>query len=531
MITLRDYQNDLTDKVLKEFGKGNKHVLATEATGGGKTIVFCSIAQRAVEKGGNVLILTNRTELLTQTGGSLENFNLKPCFIQAGTKYINPAAKCFVAMAQTLRQRLKDPKNDYFRKWLAEKKPLLIIDECHLQEFNFIFTEGYADSLFVVGFSATPKRSGKMAQLALSYDTLIEGVGVKGLINKGYLVNCDTYAIEAPDTSNFGTSSTNGDFKEADMFSHYNSAKLYSGVVKNWLNICANTQTIVFCVNIEHTIKTCEEFVNNGISAKFLVSAMSKPKMPSENALKGKWVRYEEKMRLYNLYKEKHYLWSGQRSKIIKDFKQGEFKVLVNAGIATTGFDAPNIETVILNRATQSVSLYLQMIGRGSRLCHEIGKTHFNFLDFGGNEDRLGTYSERRLFSLWHENNATGTGVPPMKDCAGCERPIMASIDICPFCGYKKPVKELKEVVLKGVLIDEETQQRIVVTPVSKMTDTELLIYFKTKGHKTAWLWRVLWLRGGVEKLHIWAKENRWSKKTLMIALSFIKKIEENERR
>ena len=39
-----------------------------------------------------------------------------------------------------------------------------------------------------------------------------------------------------------------------------------------------------------------------------------------------------------------------------------------NVGILTTGFDCPNVEAIILNRATKSLSLYYQMIGRGSRI-------------------------------------------------------------------------------------------------------------------------------------------------------------------
>ncbi len=57
---------------------------------------------------------------------------------------------------------------------------------------------------------------------------------------------------------------------------------------------------------------------------------------------------------------------SHRRSAITR-FKAGELKVLVNFGVLTTGFDAPNIEAVIVARPTTSVVLYSQMIGRGLR--------------------------------------------------------------------------------------------------------------------------------------------------------------------
>ena len=63
-------------------------------------------------------------------------------------------------------------------------------------------------------------------------------------------------------------------------------------------------------------------------------------------------------MRLYQLYKESFGKWSGNRSIIISKFKKGEFPVLINASILTTGFDCPDIETVVVNRATTSVALF-----------------------------------------------------------------------------------------------------------------------------------------------------------------------------
>lgn len=55
------------------------------------------------------------------------------------------------------------------------------------------------------------------------------------------------------------------------------------------------------------------------------------------------------------------------RTNAIKDFKNGDIDVLVNFGVLTTGFDAPNIKAVVIARPTMSVVLYSQMIGRGLR--------------------------------------------------------------------------------------------------------------------------------------------------------------------
>jgi type I site-specific restriction endonuclease len=60
--------------------------------------------------------------------------------------------------------------------------------------------------------------------------------------------------------------------------------------------------------------------------------------------------------------------------------------------ILTTGFDEPTVETVILNRATRSLTLYFQMIGRGSRVLKN--KKKFNVIDLGNNTLRFGAWND-----------------------------------------------------------------------------------------------------------------------------------------
>jgi len=528
MIKLRDYQQNGVNQVRKFFKKGKTAILQAP-TGAGKTIMFSYITQNAAAKGKKVLILTNRTELLMQTDGSLSQFGIDAYLIRAGTKYINFDKNVYVAMAQTLRNRIK---KDIWRNWILRNIDIVIIDECHLQDFSYIFESGILINKFVLGFTATPKRTGKMRQLALDYEKIIPTVSVQELIDQGSLVGDDYFGVGGADLNNIKYDSMKGDFNEKEMFSRFNNAKLYAGVVKNWLELAPNTQTLVFCVNIEHVIHTCEEFQKNGISARFLVSAMSIPKEPEKDATQGKWVAYQEKMRLYKLYKEKHALWSGERKSIIKQFKEKKFTVLVNAGILTTGFDAPEIETIVVNRATLSQTLWLQMIGRGSRIAPK--KTHFNILDFGDNAKRLGHYTTPQLWALWHENKNSGDGVAPVKDCgcegkkdkngkSGCQRLIHASYTICPFCGYIYPKSKAKDIDLMGVMYDKQKHLSIAVKKISEMDDDELYDYFKIKGHKTPWLWRQLYFRGGVERIESFGNNKGWKTTTIETAKNFFR--------
>ncbi|MCY1234941.1 hypothetical protein D9M72_475400 [compost metagenome] len=81
-----------------------------------------------------------------------------------------------------------------------------------------------------------------------------------------------------------------------------------------------------------------------------------------------------------------------ERKDILTWFKHTPDAILTSVGILTTGFDEPTVESIILNRATKSLTLYFQMIGRGSRkLPH---KDNFTVIDLGNNAARFGLWSE-----------------------------------------------------------------------------------------------------------------------------------------
>jgi superfamily II DNA/RNA helicase len=81
-----------------------------------------------------------------------------------------------------------------------------------------------------------------------------------------------------------------------------------------------------------------------------------------------------------------------QRKEILAWFKTKPNAILTSVSILTTGFDEPTIETIILNRATRSLSLYFQMIGRGSRVLPN--KPSFDVIDMGNNLARFGLWSQ-----------------------------------------------------------------------------------------------------------------------------------------
>jgi superfamily II DNA or RNA helicase len=501
MITLRPYQqqgvNDTVDALRRSK---RKSVIMEMPTGGGKTVVFSYIVSRAEAKGSKILILTDREELLRGTGGTLEQFGSRPQYIQAGRTHPPDSGQTFVAMAQTLKNRLSKPKWSEF----LDSIDLVIIDECHKQEFNAFFEAGIFKGKTIIGFSATPKRGGKQRQLAEDYDEIVHTLTTKELIELGFLMP-EMYCgfKDSPDMKGVKKNSK-GDYSESDMFKKYDTPKLYGGVIDEWREHVPNTTTLVFCTNIIHSVRTAKEFCSNGIKAKFVCSSMAAPKRPesyeSEDRASAapEWIKYYEKLDYYNEYKNSMAMYSGERNDLIKRWKSGEFPVLVNAGILTTGFDFPAIETIVLFRATISEVLYLQMLGRGSRPCKSIDKTHFNILDFGLNAERLGGYKMPRLWALHHSSGA-GSGVPPIKECGesgtpdknkklGCDEYILASVKICPECGYIFRVeKELEKAKLSPMSQDDNGKFRA-VKPVSQMSFDEMERFSKANGYKIGWI-------------------------------------------
>tara|TARA_R110000823_G_scaffold151125_2_gene281989 strand:+ start:6348 stop:7973 length:1626 start_codon:yes stop_codon:yes gene_type:complete len=534
-IELRDYQEDIVNNTRKRLSEGHKHLLIQLPTGGGKTIIFSYIAQNAIPKNKKVLILTDRTELLNQAGSTLSNFNINPYFIKSGAKIIDYRKNCFVAMSQTLRNRIN--KKEWI-DWITNHIDIVMIDEAHIQEFNYIFESGLLDDKIVLGFTATPSRGGKSRQLGLDYERMIRGPQVKELVSKKYLVNCDTYSCGSPDLDSVTINSATNDYNYNSMAKQFDKPSLYEGLIKNYEEKTPGQKMLVFCCNVDHAIKTANKFANKGYPVKFISSNKSKPKMYEDNATQGKIQRYKENLISYENYQDNYKKLSGSRGSVTKWFKTTKGAILVNVDMLTKGFDEPTIEVVSLNRATKSITLYRQMIGRGSRIYKD--KSNFTLFDFGDNVNRLGSYESNIEWSLWHEEKKGGSGVPPLKECGisstgkpitpggeikkGCKRLILASMALCPFCGFKSPKRNIaEEIDLKLAEIKDSNGISIKVKSFKQMSFYELKKYREIKEHHQAWLWRQLWMRGGENELRKYGVFDHWSNSVINRAVMFCK--------
>ena len=333
---------------------------------------------------------------------------------------MRPSAECCCMMAQTLRQRLK--KEDW-AEWFNLFR-FIVLDECHRAEFDFVF-ENISDKVFVVGLSASPARYGQMRQFGLDYGAIVVGPQVKDLINAGYLCRCRLFSLDAPSMDDVEWSYGRGDYNLSQMAAKFKSRARYVGAVDNYERLCNGQKCLVFCCSSEQTINLTREFCERGIEAKYCLS--------------GDFDEDDE--------------YSGERKDVVDAFARGDFQVLVNFGLFTTGIDIPDIKVVMLMFSTTSLVKYLQCLGRASRIAD--GKNNeFICLDFGRNYERLGRYEDDREWGVWH-NTSAGGGVAPTKICPKCGQMVPISWKQCQFCQYVWPTQqetyraELQEIVAK----------------------------------------------------------------------------------
>lgn len=395
----------------------HKHIIMQSPTGSGKGVLIGSMARMSKYK---VLVLAHSEEILKQDAGHAEKWGIKTARVFAKTRKI-PDERCCAMMAQTLRQRLKKPE---WESWF-HTFGFIIIDECHRAEFDFVFEQDAVDCVFVVGLSASPARYGQMRQLGLDYGAVVIGPQVKELVDLGYLCRCRLFSLDAPSLEGVEWSYGTGDFNTVQMAARFKSQARYVGAVDNYVRICPGEKCLVFCCSSEQTIGITKAFCDAGIDARYCLS--------------GSFDEDEE--------------YSGERKDVVDAFARGDFPVLVNFGLFTTGIDIPDIKAVMLMFSTTSLVKYLQCLGRASRIAD--GKNNeFICMDFGRNYERLGRYEDEREWSVWHKQSAGG-GVAPTKECKGCGRLVPVSWKDCQFCGYHFPTQQeiykadLQEIVAK----------------------------------------------------------------------------------
>ncbi|MET6990568.1 DEAD/DEAH box helicase [Sediminicola arcticus] len=349
--TLYDYQlEDLNTifKHLEESPKGS-NLLYQLPTGGGKTVVFSEIAKRYIkETQKKVVVLTHRIELSSQTSKMLKGFGVKNKIINSDVKELidQDEFMCFVAMVETLNNRLQEEKVE------IKNIGLVIIDEAHYNSFRKLFK--YFKNSTILGVTATPLSSNIKLPMKDNYQKLIMGESISNLINKKFLARANMFNMDVSlKTLKLGI---HGDYTVKSSDELYGNLSMQGKLLGSYEAIAKGTKTLIF---------------NNGINtSKYVYETFKKAGYP---------IRHLDNKNT-----------ATERKEILTWFSNTPDAILTSVSILTTGFDEPTVETIILNRATKSLTLYFQMIGRGSRVLPN--KDEFTVIDLGNNIARFGMW-------------------------------------------------------------------------------------------------------------------------------------------
>lgn len=350
---LYPFQKSTVDSILDELEKNGKNfnLLFQLPTGGGKTVIFSEIARQFIDKcNEKVLILTHRIELSVQTSKQLHGINVNNMVINSEVKAIKNQDdyQCYIAMVETLNNRLQENEN------FLEGIGLVIVDEAHYNSFRKIFQ--FYNQVNILGVTATPLSSNRALPLNDNYNKLIVGESIMSLIEKGYLSDAETFTY---DVNLHGLKiGSNGDFTVNSSDSVYGNFFMQEKLLFAYEEVALGEKTLIFNSGIETSIRVEETFKKRGYKIRHLDSTFS----------------------------------DKDRKEVLEWFKTTPDAILTSVGILTTGFDEPTVQTIILNRATRSLTLYHQMIGRGSRKLPN--KSSFKLIDLGNNVRRFGYWQD-----------------------------------------------------------------------------------------------------------------------------------------
>jgi superfamily II DNA or RNA helicase len=349
MKILRDYQhasvygNEQFPGILPALEQ-YKSTLLVMATGLGKTVVMAKVANDWAK--GNVLCLVHRIELVNQIAGTLAGeLGYRPS-IEQGTRGLD-ISTLFAAghvVVGSIQSMITERRA---RKFRDHPFGLIIIDEAHRATSpSYVkLVDRYREldpECRVLGVTATPNRTDGTA-LGLVFDSVAFEMNIVDGIDAGWLVDIhqkfadveDLDLSKVPLTRNeFGEM----DFKQADLEILLSQEGPLHSMSRPVLDCTKNgEQAIIFAASVAHAHlwTAVLNHYRHGCAAAIDGTMANEPGQP--------------------------------RWEIVRRYKEGTLQFLVNYGIATEGFDAPNTAFVIMGRPTKSRLVYTQMLGRCTR--------------------------------------------------------------------------------------------------------------------------------------------------------------------
>lgn len=413
-VSLRNYQEEGVRELRRQFAQGHRSVLYVLPTGGGKTVLFCHVAEQAAAKGNRIAILVHRQELVDQTSASLSEIGVDHGIIAAGvpTDLDRPVQ---VASVQTLVRRLHRLPADFFQ--------LLIVDEAHhATAGSWASVISHYSKACVLGVTATPQRlDGK--GLAEKFTSLVLGPQMGWLQSNGFLAQIRCYAPPSRLDHSL-LKRTAGDYNPASAAEQTTQPKFVGDAVSHYKKLIFPGTAIAFCCTVEHCKVMAEAFQAAGVRAAALDGTMKKE----------------------------------ERRALIKQLGTGEVQVITSCQIISEGTDVPSVAGCLLLRPTESLSMYLQQVGRCLRPAP--GKEHAIILDHVGNITKHGHPVDDRKWTLEGRGKKDKSAEAPIKVCPQCYSVVSPQILTCPDCGHVFMVKAKPMTTVEADLI-EITQAQV----------------------------------------------------------------------
>ncbi|WP_119268366.1 DEAD/DEAH box helicase [Taklimakanibacter deserti] len=452
-IALRDYQADAIARIERD---PNRRVLLVCPTGGGKTVIATAIMKEFSDQWKKALFVVHRREIVQQTSRKLQDLRISHGIIMAGVRD-RPLDRVQVAAIQTLHARAI--RSD---RMALPEADLVIIDEAHhasAATYKAVI-EAYPNAR-IVGLTATPCR-GDGRGLGGIFESMLEVEQVQGLIDKGHLVRTKVFAPKAPPDLK-GVKVRMGDYVEGQLAERMNTDKLVGDIVTHWHRHGEKRKTVVFAVNVAHSIHIRNEFIKSGVRCGHIDGSTPKP----------------------------------ERDQTLERLRRGDIDVVTNCAVLTEGWDMPDVGCCVLARPTRQMGLYRQMIGRALRSAP--GKTDAIVLDHAGATHRLGFAEDPVEWTLDRGKGARNTaqerreanlGPRAVMECAQCGV-MREGGKACWNCGFLPQRKPADYRVADGDLglIDRQRRvQPIVLQQAAKDQFLgELLWYATERGYKRGW--------------------------------------------
>jgi DNA repair protein RadD len=413
-LQLRPYQRAAIDGLYDfwaTYPTGNP--LLVVPTGGGKSLIIAKSVEEflAMEPATRIVQVTHVKELIEQ---NFKEFVGVSPFTNAGIYSASigrrdaHAAVLFAGIQTVYKQARRIGHVD-----------VLYVDEAHLIPRDNTTMYGrfirelreINPNMIVVGLTATDYRldSGRLTEGEDKlFDAVAYEISIKALIDLGFLVPLISKAT-ATQLDVAGVAKRGGEFVPGQLQAAVDKHPITKAAVDEIVQWGTNAEKprnswLVFCSGVDHAYHVRDEIRSRGFSCETITGETEK----------------------------------AERRAIVEAFRAREIRALTNANVLTTGFNAPGVDLLVMLRPTASTSLYVQMVGRGTRCIGadinesiRNGKSDCLVLDFAGNVRRHGPVD-----NVSPRKPGKGDGEAPVKECPACHSLIFAGLMECPDCGH-----------------------------------------------------------------------------------------------